>query len=175
MGPPGRRAGHDRPARDRQQRLPRRAALRTHGRGDPLTWRGAAEGFSGEIAARVTSATGTWRIKGLRTDYPRAWTQHREAVVAPFLCGPRSGTRGAAWLDAGHWVIWLVAAGHAPASAERWAAGIPSWCAAPAEGVTAFAAASANVWSEIGNADPGPWTLRLATAATAWHAHRRTD
>ncbi|MGW0030269.1 hypothetical protein ACWDXD_10610 [Streptomyces sp. NPDC003314] len=131
---------------------------------------GAAEGFGGEIAARVTSATGAWRITGLRTDHPRAWTQHREAVVAPFLGGPRSGTRGAAWLDAGHWAIWLVAAGHTPASAERWAAGIPSWRAAPAEGVTA----SANVWSEIGNADPDPWTLRLATAATAWHAHRRT-
>ncbi|MFJ5936558.1 hypothetical protein [Streptomyces sp. NPDC093071] len=87
---------------------------------------------------------------------------------------PTWATRGAAWLDAGHWVIWLGAAGHASASAERWAAGIPSRRTAPAEGVTAFAAASANVWSEIGNADPDPWTVRLATAATAWHAHRRT-
>ncbi|MFF4867733.1 aminoglycoside phosphotransferase [Streptomyces sp. NPDC000961] len=258
-----------------------RAAVEEH-TGPLLTVEETAEGFNSEIAARVTSATGAWHVKGLRTDHPRAWTQRREATVAPFLTGlapalrwrveaagwdllgfevlgghhadytpgspdlpevasllrrlgetPCPGielrraeqrleryaahrddlrffagshllhtdlnnanvlvddhalqgdrarlvdwawaTRGAAWLDAGHWVIWLVAAGHAPASAERWAAGIPSWCAAPAEGVTAFAAASANVWSEIGNADPGPWTLRLATAATAWHAHRRTD
>ncbi|MFI6725071.1 hypothetical protein [Streptomyces atratus] len=51
---------------------------------------------------------------------------------------------------------------------------IPAWHTAPAEGITAFAAANANVWSEISTADPDPWTLRLATAATAWHAHRRT-
>jgi len=81
-------------------------------------------------------------------------------------------TRGAAWPDAGYWVIWLIAAGHAPASAEHWAAEIPSWHTVPAEGVTAFAAANANVWSEIGTADPDPWPRRLAAAATAWHAHR---
>ncbi|MFC8490517.1 hypothetical protein ACFUJU_06890 [Streptomyces sp. NPDC057235] len=83
---------------------------------------------------------------------------------------------GAAWLDAGHGVVWLAAAGHGPASAERWAAGVPSWHGAPAEGVTAFAAAAADadVRSEIGNAGPDPWAPRLAAAATAWHAHRRT-
>ncbi|MFD9968895.1 hypothetical protein [Streptomyces sp. NPDC059017] len=40
-------------------------------------------------------------------------------------------------------------------------------------GQTAFAAANAHVWSEISTADPDPWTLRLATAATVWHAQRR--
>lgn len=45
------------------------------------------EGFNSEIAARITSATGTWHIKGLGTDHPRAWTQRREAAVAPFLTG----------------------------------------------------------------------------------------
>ncbi|MER7908627.1 hypothetical protein [Streptomyces sp. NPDC096068] len=57
---------------------------------------------------------------------------------------------------------------------SRRAAEIPSWRTTPTEGVTAFAAANANLWSEIGSVDPGPWTLRLTTAATAWHAHRRT-
>ncbi|MFE7625410.1 aminoglycoside phosphotransferase [Streptomyces sp. NPDC057509] len=238
-----------------------------------------AEGFNSEIAARVTSATGTWHIKGLRTDHPRAWTQRREAAVAPFLTGlapalrwcvetagwdllgfdaltghhadyapgspdlaeaaallrrlggtPCPGielrhaeqrleryaahpddlhfftgphllhtdlnnanvlvddnaperdrarlvdwawaTRGAAWLDAGYWVIWLIASGHTPASAEHWAAEIPSWHTASAAGITAFAAANANLWHEISSADPDPWPQRLAAAATVWHAHR---
>ncbi|MEU6703266.1 aminoglycoside phosphotransferase [Streptomyces wuyuanensis] len=258
-----------------------RAAVEEH-TGPLLTVEEAAEGFNSEIAARVTSATGAWHIKGLRTGHPRAWTQRREAAVAPFLTnlapalrwrvetagwdllgfeavgghhadyapgspdlsevasllrrlgetsspgielrhaekrlehyvahsddlrffagthllhtdlnnanvlvddhapqGDRArlvdwawATRGAAWLDAGYWVIWLIAAGHAPASAERWAAEIPSWHTAPGEGIAAFAGANANVWSEISTADPCPWTLRLATAATAWHAHRRAD
>ncbi|MFF5336794.1 aminoglycoside phosphotransferase [Streptomyces sp. NPDC013181] len=256
-----------------------RTAVEEH-TGPLLTVEEATEGFNSEIAARVTSATGTWHIKGLRTDHPRAWTQRREAAVAPFLTGlapalrwhveaagwdllgfealtghhadyapgspdlpeaasllrrlgeaacPDSelrqaeqrleryaahpddlrfftgshllhtdlnntnvlvdddapagerarlvdwawATRGAAWLDAGYWIIWLITSGHTPASAERWAAEIPSWRIAPAEGITAFATANANLWSEISTADPAPWTRRLAAAATTWHAHRR--
>lgn len=256
-----------------------RAAVEEH-TGPLLTVEETTEGFNSEIAARVSSTTGTWHIKGLRTDHPRAWTQRREAAIAPYLTdlapalrwrvetagwdllgfealdghhadyapgspdlpevasllsrlgetpcpgielrhaeqrlehyvthpddprlfagthllhtdlnnanllvnadapqGDRArlvdwawATRGAAWLDAGYWVIWLIAAGHTPTSAEDWAAEIPSWHTAPTEGITAFAAANANLWSEINTADPNPWTLRLATAASAWHAHLR--
>ncbi|MFF8962051.1 aminoglycoside phosphotransferase [Streptomyces globisporus] len=255
-----------------------RAAIEQH-TGPLLTVKETTEGFNSEIAARVTSGTGTWHIKGLRADHPRAWTQHREAAVAPFLTGlaptldwhvetagwdllgfealnghhadyapgspdlpevaallrhigetPCPGielreaeqrleryaarpddlrhfagphllhtdlnqtnvlvddhapqgnrarlvdwgwaTRGAAWLDAGYWIIWLIAAGHTPASAERWATDIPSWHTAPTEAITAFAAANANVWDEISAADPAPWTMRLAAASEAWHTHR---
>ncbi|MEU5368218.1 aminoglycoside phosphotransferase [Streptomyces sp. NPDC005951] len=256
-----------------------RAAIEKH-TGPLLTVKETTDGFNSEIAARVTSTTGSWHIKGLRTDHPRAWTQRREAAVAPFLTGlaptldwhvetagwnllgfqvlgghhadytPGSpdltevaalllrlgetpypnielrnaeqrlehyaarpddlrhfvgthllhtdlnntnvlvddhapqgskarlvdwawATRGAAWLDAGYWVIWLIAAGHTPTSAEDWATEIPSWHTAPAEGITAFAAANANIWSEISKAESDPWTMRLATASDAWHAHRR--
>ncbi|MFZ4266787.1 aminoglycoside phosphotransferase [Streptomyces arboris] len=256
-----------------------RAAVEEH-TGPLLTVEETTEGFNSEIAARVTSTTGTWHIKGLRTDHPRAWTQRREAAIAPFLtdlapalrwrvetagwdllgfealdghhanyapgspdlpevaallrrlnetpcpgielrraeqrlehyvadpddlryfAGPHLlhtdlnnanvlvdahapqgrrarlvdwawATRGAAWLDAGYWIIWLIAAGHTPASAVHWAAEIPSWHTAPTKGITAFAAANASLWSDISNAAPDPWTLRLATAASAWHAHLR--
>ncbi|MFD5204087.1 aminoglycoside phosphotransferase [Streptomyces sp. NPDC058375] len=255
-----------------------RAAIEEH-TGPLLTVEETTEGFNSEIAVRVTSTTGTWHIKGLRTDHPRAWTQRREAAVAPFLtslaptldwhvetagwdllgfealnghhadytpgspdlpevaallrrlgetpcpgiemreaeqrleryaahpddlhffAGPHLlhtdlnnanalvdvhaaqgdrarlvdwawATRGAAWLDAGYWVIWLIASGHTPTSAEEWAAEIPAWHTAAAEGIIAFAAANAHLWAEISTADPGPWTLRLATASEAWHAHR---
>ncbi|MGW5291700.1 aminoglycoside phosphotransferase [Streptomyces bacillaris] len=256
-----------------------RTAVEEH-TGSLLTVEETAEGFNSEIAARVTSATGTWHIKGLRTEHPRAWTQRREAAIAPFLTGlapalhwhvesagwdllgfealtghhadyapgspdlpevaallrrlgqtPCPGielrhaeqrlehyaahpddlryfagphllhtdlnhtnalvddhappgdrarlvdwawaTRGAAWLDAGYWVIWLIAAGHAPASAERRATEIPSWHTAPAEGITAFATANHNLWAEISADATDPWALRLATAAATWHAHRQ--
>lgn len=258
-----------------------RAAVEQH-TGPLLTVAEITEGFNSEIAALVTSAAGTWHIKGLRADHPRAWTQEREAAIAPFLTGlaPRLrwrvetagwdllgfealdghhadyapgspdlpetagllrrlgttpcpgielrraeqrlehyaatpgylnffagdhllhtdlnntnvlvndrapqgdrarlvdwawATRGAAWLDAGYWVIWLIASGHAPVSAEHWAAEIPAWHAAPPEGITAFAAANHTLWNEINTADPVPWTRSLATAATAWHEHRRAD
>ncbi|RUP68905.1 hypothetical protein SSPNP10_09195 [Streptomyces sp. NP10] len=63
-----------------------RAAIEQH-TGPLLTVKETTEGFNSEIAERVASATGTWHIKGLRTDHPRAWTQRREAAVAPFLTG----------------------------------------------------------------------------------------
>ncbi|MFF0449692.1 aminoglycoside phosphotransferase [Streptomyces sp. NPDC004609] len=82
-------------------------------------------------------------------------------------------TRGAAWLDPGYWVIWLMAAGgHTAESAERWAGEVPSWRSAPSEGVNAFAVANANLWKEIGGADPDPWTARMVTASARWAAHR---
>ncbi|WP_433401636.1 aminoglycoside phosphotransferase [Streptomyces sp. CA-146814] len=256
-----------------------RAAVEEH-TGPLLTVTETTEGFNSEVAARVTSATGAWHIKGLRTDHPRAWTQHREAAIAPFLNGlapalrwrvetagwdllgfePLDGhhadytpgspdlpevaallrrlgttpcptielrraeqrleryvthpdelryfagthllhtdlnntnvliddhgpqgdrarlvdwawaTQGAPWLDAGYWIIWLIAAGHTPTSAEQRAAEIPAWHTAPAEAVTAFATANHNLWHEISTRDPDPWTLRLATAATTWHTHRK--
>ncbi|WNI25104.1 aminoglycoside phosphotransferase [Streptomyces sp. ITFR-16] len=257
---------------------PVRAAVEQH-TGPLLEVVEASAGFNSEVAARVTSVTGTWHIKGLRAGHPRAWTQRREAEIAPFIreiapalrwrvetagwdllgfeamdgrhadyapgsadlpevaallrrlgrtpCpdielrhaeqrleryaatpddlrffagdhllhtdlnntnvlvndqspqGDRArlvdwawATRGAAWLNAGYWVIWLIASGHTPTAAERWASKVPAWHTAPPEGITAFAAANRNVWAEISGADPDAWTLRLATAAAAWHGHR---
>ncbi|MEV0274901.1 aminoglycoside phosphotransferase [Streptomyces sp. NPDC050610] len=82
-------------------------------------------------------------------------------------------TRGAAWLDPAHWVIWLIAAGHTPAGAEELAGRLPAWGAAPPRAVDAFACAGANLWTEIGGADPDDWTRRLLTAARLWWRHRR--
>ncbi|MFV8128806.1 aminoglycoside phosphotransferase [Streptomyces syringium] len=82
-------------------------------------------------------------------------------------------TRGAAWLDAGYWAIWLMAAGgHTPESAEQWAARIPAWLTCPREGIDAFAHANANMWEEIAGPDPDPWTKRMLDAARSWSAYR---
>jgi hypothetical protein len=81
-------------------------------------------------------------------------------------------TRGAAWLDAGYWVIWLIASGHDPRSAEQWAAKVPAWRSAPAQGVTAFAKANVRIWAEIGGGEPDDWTRRLINASDLWHEYR---
>ena len=81
-------------------------------------------------------------------------------------------TLGAPWLDAAYWVSWLIAAGHGPGSAERWAAKVPAWRSAPPDGITAFAKANARIWAEAGGADPDPWTRRMAGASTAWSRYR---
>lgn len=81
-------------------------------------------------------------------------------------------TRGAPWLDTAYWVIWLIASGHDPSSAERWAAKVPAWRSAPAPGITAFAKANVRVWVEIGGGEPDDWTRRLINAADLWHEFR---
>lgn len=48
-------------------------------------------------------------------------------------------TRGAAWLDPAHWIIWLIAAGHTPDDAEELAGRLPAWASASPRAVDAFA------------------------------------
>ncbi|MGW6461916.1 phosphotransferase family protein [Streptomyces sp. NPDC055078] len=83
-------------------------------------------------------------------------------------------TRGAAWLDAGYWVIWLMAVGgHSQEQAESWAGRIPAWRKAPSEGINAFAAANAHLWAEVGGAEPDAWTARMITASRYWAQYRK--
>lgn len=83
-------------------------------------------------------------------------------------------TRGAPWLDAAYWTLWLIASGHDPKTAEWWAAQVSTWQTAPQEGVTAFATASATLWGQIGGADPDPWTAKLVTASRRWRDFRQS-
>ncbi|WP_328496207.1 aminoglycoside phosphotransferase [Streptomyces sp. NBC_00414] len=81
-------------------------------------------------------------------------------------------TRGAAWLDPAHWIIWLIAAGHPPAAAEALTARLPAWASAPPRAVDAFALAGANLWAEIAGTAPDDWTRSLLAAARLWQRHR---
>ncbi|MGW1146601.1 aminoglycoside phosphotransferase [Streptomyces sp. NPDC002454] len=83
-------------------------------------------------------------------------------------------TRGAPWLDAGYWVMWLLAAGkHTVEQAEGWARRIPSWEAATPMALDAFASANARMWREIGGAQPDAWTSRLVRASRDWSEYRQ--
>ncbi|MFE7043104.1 aminoglycoside phosphotransferase [Streptomyces atratus] len=81
-------------------------------------------------------------------------------------------TRGAAWLDPAHWIIWLIAAGHTPVDAEKSVALLPAWTLAPPRALDAFAHASANLWEEIAGSAPDDWTMNLLDAARLWQQHR---
>jgi hypothetical protein len=82
-------------------------------------------------------------------------------------------TRGAAWIDPACWVVWLIASGHTPLSAESWASKILSWSAAPPASVAAFADAQAALWRGIATADSEPWIEGVASAAEGWSAYCR--
>jgi hypothetical protein len=81
-------------------------------------------------------------------------------------------TRGAGWIDPACWVVWLVASGHSPRSAEAWAAQVPAWHAAPRDSLNAFARVQATMWDGIAQDGPEPWTQRMAGAARQWAENR---
>jgi hypothetical protein len=81
-------------------------------------------------------------------------------------------TRGAAWIDPACWVVWLIASGHTPRSAEYQAALIPSWQDAPARSLDEFARVQACMWASIAAESSEPWAKSLATASSLWSSHR---
>jgi hypothetical protein len=85
-------------------------------------------------------------------------------------------TRGAAWIDAACWTVWLVSAGHSPATAEQWAAKTLSWATAPARALDVFANAQQRLWHGIAQDSPDVlWKQSLADAAHQWTAYRRAS
>ncbi|MBA0053717.1 aminoglycoside phosphotransferase [Streptomyces sp. AJS327] len=84
-------------------------------------------------------------------------------------------TRGAAWVDAACWAVWLISAGHAPHQAEQWASKTPAWATTTNRALHVFAAAQARLWTSIAEEAPDTeWKQSLATAAHQWVTYRRT-
>ncbi|MET8628617.1 hypothetical protein ABZW30_33570 [Kitasatospora sp. NPDC004669] len=44
-------------------------------------------GFNSEIAARLTTSSGTVFVKGMQLSHPRVWTQRREAEINHYVAG----------------------------------------------------------------------------------------
>lgn len=83
-------------------------------------------------------------------------------------------TRGAGWIDAACAALWLIAEGHTPAAAERWAQQIEAYAAASPRGIDTFTTVSCRLWKQIAHDDPQPWKRRLQVAAQVWAEHRLT-
>jgi hypothetical protein len=81
-------------------------------------------------------------------------------------------TRGAAWIDPACWLVWLIASGHSPRSAECWASQIPSWRDAPVGSLDEFARVQARMWADIAAESSETWTKSLAEASRLWSGHR---
>jgi hypothetical protein len=82
-------------------------------------------------------------------------------------------TRGAAFIDPACLVVQLIAAGHAPAQAEGWAARCIGWREADPAAVDAFAAATVRMYQRFEQLDPAPWRKAMTAAASGWAGHRR--
>lgn len=125
------------------------------------------------LTAYVDNPADAEMFKGdtlLHTD----WNNHNVLIAddGAHLVDWGWATRGAAWLDAAHWIIWLIAAGHTPVEAESLVLQVPGWTTAPLSAVDAFAVASSRLWDEIAGATPDDWTARQRSAAQRWRNHR---
>jgi hypothetical protein len=78
---------------------------------------------------------------------------------------------GASWVDVAFLVVRLVAAGHSPREAERWAESVPGW-AGGGDGVTAFACYVAGLWGFRGATAPFPGAAALSAAARIYALYR---
>jgi Ser/Thr protein kinase RdoA (MazF antagonist) len=82
-------------------------------------------------------------------------------------------TRGAAFIDPACLAVQLIAAGHTPAQAERWAARSTAWREADPVAVDAFAAATVRMYQRFEQLDPEPWRKAMTAAAVGWAEHRK--
>ncbi|TMQ90850.1 aminoglycoside phosphotransferase [Actinomadura soli] len=80
--------------------------------------------------------------------------------------------RGAAWVELGLLLPWLLKAGHTPAQAADWAARFPSWAAADPADVDLFSAVFAERWRRHAERDPAEWVVLHAALTRQWAAHR---
>jgi hypothetical protein len=78
---------------------------------------------------------------------------------------------GAAAVDIAFLIARLIAAGHTPAAAERWAEQLPPWRAATSAAKTAYAVAIWGIWTHKSIDQPRPLWDQLVPAAQAWAQH----
>lgn len=105
---------------------------------------------------------------------------HTDLHSLNILVGPK-GTRivdwawsrtGAAAVDMAFLIARLVAAGHTPAAAERWADDLAVWHATTPAERTAFAVSIWGIWTHQSLEQPRPLWDELVPAAAAWARHR---
>ncbi|MFF8728122.1 protein kinase [Streptomyces sp. NPDC015171] len=82
-------------------------------------------------------------------------------------------TVGAGFIDSALLVVQLIAAGHTPASAEKWATQLPAWHKAAPGAINAFAAANLRMYRAAAARKPDEdWLKAMVEACRAWADHR---
>lgn len=81
-------------------------------------------------------------------------------------------SRGAAWIEAGQLMPWLILAGHSPRQADAWAAQIPSWRHADPDAVNLYSRLAVTFWRRRAAARPAPWMAPYLAAWEGWTAYR---
>jgi hypothetical protein len=81
-------------------------------------------------------------------------------------------SRGAAWLDFGFMVPWLLRAGHSPASAEAWLGQFPLWKGADLEHVDLFASLLDQTWARRNVEGAPAWLIEYAGLVRTWREAR---
>ncbi|MBF6327803.1 aminoglycoside phosphotransferase [Nocardia transvalensis] len=107
----------------------------------------------------------------LHTDWNYSNVLITEAGVARLVDWPWA-TRGAAWIDPGCWIVWLILAGQRPEEAETWAARVPAWHTATDHDLALFSTALAEEWTATATRNSNVWTRSLRDAAHQWKNHR---
>ncbi|MCP2336513.1 phosphotransferase [Actinomadura rupiterrae] len=81
-------------------------------------------------------------------------------------------SRGAAWVELGQTVPWLLRAGHEPAAAENWAGQFPSWTNAEPAAITLHARLSAIRWQHRHKNHQSPAINASVAVAQQWADYR---
>lgn len=81
-------------------------------------------------------------------------------------------SRGAAWVEVGQLMPWLILDGHSPRQADAWAAQIPSWRDADPGAVNLYSRLAVEFWQRRSRNRPEPWMTPYLTAWRQWAAYR---
>ncbi|MEV5749317.1 phosphotransferase [Actinoallomurus sp. NPDC052308] len=80
--------------------------------------------------------------------------------------------RGAAWVELGLMIPWLIKAGHSPSRAAAWAERFPAWNRADSAAIDAFSMALAQCWRVRCEHNQAEWVAERAALTRQWAEHR---
>ncbi|GAA4081718.1 hypothetical protein [Actinomadura miaoliensis] len=81
-------------------------------------------------------------------------------------------SRGAAWVELGLLIPWLLKAGHTPAGAADWIAQFPSWGDAEPADIDLFSEVFAEKWRISAQSNTAEWVALHARLARRWADYR---